>query len=554
MATISNAGHSSTRKKRSLPILPVLSAGMLLTAAALLLFELIAFSQADSLMAAGVRVAGIDVGGETQRGAILKWQQAYEENVILYYDTSPVVLQPAAIGFRLDNDTMLASALGTSSINANFWLRFFNYLTGQEFGQGTEVPLSADYQQGLLSNFLKDLAVRYDRPPGSPGYDVATQTVYAGRRGSTLDIPEAQRLIDQALRDPVNRTVQLPIGDSAASKPNLTTLRQLIIDYLDIQGFIHDGQASIASVFIMDLQTGEELNILGDVAFSAASTMKVPILIDFYRYKDFPPDQDEAFIMANSLLCSRNSSSNLLMQLIGGGQPGDEFEGVKSVTATAQKLGARNTFIAAPFVEGTAGQVLGSVGAPRTSPNPNFNTDPDPYNQITAEDLGTLFALIYDCANYSSGLMVAFPNGEFTQRECKQMLELMSANNLLRLLQGGIPEGTRISHKNGWLTETVGDAGIVYPPNGRNYVIAVFLWEDTEFQNFERLWPLVEGISRAAWNYFSYTDNPNDNEPLLLTPRTDLPRTAQDCEGNYLPPAGQVNLDDIFAWKRAPAS
>ena len=192
--------------------------------------------------------------------------------------------------------------------------------------------------------------------------------------------------------------------------------------------------------------------------------------------------------------------------------------------------------------------------APTTTPNPNFNTDPDPYNQITPEDLGTLFALIYDCANYSSGLMVAFPNGEFTQQECKQMLELMSANNLLRLLQGGIPEGTRISHKNGWLTETVGDAGIVYPPSGRNYVIAVFLWEDTEFQNFERLWPLVEGISRAAWNYFNYTDNPNDAEPLLLTPRDDLPRTAQDCEGNYLPPAGQVNLDDIFAWQRVPES
>ncbi|MBC8172132.1 MAG: peptidoglycan binding domain-containing protein [Anaerolineae bacterium] len=334
MATISGSGYSS-RKKRSLPILPVLSAAMLLTAAALLLFELIAFSQADSLMSAGVRVAGIDVSGETQRGAILKWQQAYEDDVILYYDTSPMVLQPASVGFRLNNESMLASALNSSSINANFWLRFFNYLTGQEFGQGSDVPLSADYQQGLLNNYLEDLAARYDRSPGSPGYDVATQTVYAGKRGSTLDLPQALLMIDEALRKPINRTVQLPIGDSAASKPNLNTLRQLIIDYLDIQGFIHDGQASIASVFIIDLQTGEELNILGDVASSAASTMKVPILIDFYRYKDFPPDQDEAYIMANSLLCSRNSSSNLLMKLIGGGQEGDEFKGVQSVTASA---------------------------------------------------------------------------------------------------------------------------------------------------------------------------------------------------------------------------
>jgi beta-lactamase class A len=527
------------RRKKNLPILSLLSTVMVLGAAALLLVELIQFSQQDSLLATGVRVAGIDVSGETQRDAVIRWQEAYEQPLTLYYGEHPIILQPGALGFRINSDTMLASALNATETAANFWMRFFNHLTGQQIGQSAEVPLSAEYQQGLLNNFLEDIAARYDRAPGTPGYDVSTLTVYQGTLGSTLDIAEATRMIDIALRDPINRTVNLPIGDSAASRPNINTLRQMIVDYLDSQGFIYDGQASIASVFILDLQTGEELNLLGDVAFSAASTIKVPILIDFYRFKEVPPDPDEAYIMANSLLCSRNSSSNLLMRLIGGG---DEFTGIQSVTSTAQALGARNTYIAAPFVEGTVGQTLGSVGAPETSPNPNFNTDPDPFNQTTAEDIGTLFNQIYDCANYGSGLMVAFPNGEFTQNECRQMLELMSANNLLRLLQGGIPEDIRISHKNGWLTEMVGDAGIVFSPNGRHYVIAVYLWEDTEFQNYERLWPLMEGISRAAWNYF----NPEEE---ILIPREGLPRTAQDCEGNYLPPVGQVNLDDIWSWR-----
>lgn len=512
---------------------------MVLGAAALLLMELIQFSQQDSRLATGVRVAGIDVSGETQRSAVIKWQQIYEQPLTLYYGDAPIILQPSALGFRLNSETMLASALNSSETTSNFWIRFFNHLTGQQIGQSADIPLSAEYQQGLLSNFLQDIAARYDRLPGTPGYDVATLTVYEGALGSTLDIPEATRLIDLALNDPLNRTVSLPTGDSAASRPNINTLRQIIVDYLDTQGFVYDGQASVASVFIMDLQTGEELNLLGDVAFSAASVIKVPIMIDFYRYKDFPPDDDEAFLMANSLLCSLNASSNLLMRLIGGG---DEFAGLQSITNTLQRLGARNTYISAPFVEGVAGQELRSIGVPETNANPNFNTDPDPYNQTTAEDTGTLFGQIYDCANYGSGLMVAFPDGEFTQNECRQMLELMSANNLLRLLQGGIPSEVRISHKNGWLTEMVGDAGIVYSPNGRSYIIAVFLWEDTEFQNYERLWPLVEGISRAAWNYF----NPEES---LLTARDDLPRTAQECEGNYLPPAGQVNLDDIWSWR-----
>ena len=112
--------------------------------------------------------------------------------------------------------------------------------------------------------------------------------------------------------------------------------------------------------------------------------------------------------------------------------------------------------------------------------------------------------------------MTAYPNGEYTQTECKQMLELMSANDLLRLLQGGIPKGVRISHKNGWVSDMSGDAGIVFPPNGRDYTIAVYLWQKTDFQDYTKLWPLIEDISRAAWNYF----NPDDP---LISARTDLP-------------------------------
>ena len=290
----------------------------------------------------------------------------------------------------------------------------------------------------------------------------------------------------------------------------------------------------------MDLVTGEEINILGDVAFTAASTMKVPILIDFYRYLDFTPSQEEAWLMANSLLCSNNASSNLIMQIIGGN---NLFAGIQSVTNTAQYLGASNSYITAPFVLGTAGQEFGSNAAPPTNPNPNVDTGADPFNQTTAEDMGTLFNLIYDCAQHGSGLSVAFPDGQFNQQECRQMLELMSVNNLERLLQAGLPEGTRISHKNGWLTDTVGDAGVVISPNEHDYIISVYLWEQADFQNYEKLWPLVEEISRATWNHF----NP---EEAMLSRKNNIPTTAQACEGNYLPPNPEsVNLNDMDSWK-----
>lgn len=540
--TLSGKGTRRTRRRTSY-VLPLLSLMMIIAGTSLFLIELVTFSQREDRLPNDITVAGVAVGGMTPVQAVREWEEAYAQPLTLYYGNSPILLDPAAIGFRPNSETMLAEALAARETEGGFWVRFFNNLTQQEFQQSIQIPLFADYQQGLLRQFLDDISRRYDRDTGQAGYEVQTLTTFSGESGRVLDAIRAERIIDSTLRDPENRTVILPISDAGSTRPDIATLEALIIDYLDSENFIYDGQTTVASVFILDLETGEEVNINSDVAYSAASIIKLPIMIDYFRYLNTTPSQEEAWLMANSLLCSRNSSSNLLMQISGGGA--DVFAGIANVTETAQYLGAGNTYISAPLVEGTADQQLGSIGAPETNPNPNFNTQPDPFNQTTAEDIGNLLNLVYDCANYGSGLMTAYPQGEFTQTECRQMIELMSANNLLRLLQGGIPQDIRISHKNGWLADMVGDAGIVYPPNGRNYIISVFLWEQTAegFQDFQRLWPLVEGISRATWNYFSPEDE-------LLTPRSDLPPTAQDCEGNYLPPnAEAVNLNDIDSWR-----
>jgi hypothetical protein len=535
------SGLGTRRRRRSgLPILPILSSLMLLAAIGWFIFELLTFSAQQDRLPTGVVVAGVNVSGMTPSEAVATWERALSQPIILWYEQSPIQLDPAAVGFRSNNAAMLAEARSASAAGAQNWIRFFNHLLGQAERSSVNVPLAATYQDSLLEQFLQEISRRYDRPPGTASYDLQTLTIRPGPGGRQLDVRSALPLIETALFDPLNRVVQLPLVDTGASSVTLSTLEDMIVAYLDSQGFIYDGQTTLASVYIMDLQTGEEINLLSDVAFSAASTVKMAIMIDYFRTLALAPTDEEAFLMANSLLCSNNSSSNLIMQIIGGGQ--DIFRGLASVTQTAQYLGARNTYITAPFVLGVQGQQFGAIQAPRTAPNPNFNTSPDPYNQTTAEDLGTLLNMVYDCARYGSGLMAAFPDGEFTQNECRQMIELMSGNDLLRLLQGGIPPGTRIAHKNGWLENMHGDAGIVFPPNGRDYIIAVFVWENSDFFSFTRAWPLIEGISRAAWNYFS-------PETPLLSPRTDLRQEgAADC-ADFLPPFGQVNLNDIDSWK-----
>ncbi len=538
------ASLSERRRRAGFPWLLALSLLLIILASALMVYELVAFSRREEQLPAGISVAGINISQLSGRDAVARWERAYAEPVSMVYSDHNgrhlILLHPDQVGWRISSESMLAAALASGEQGGGFWRRFLDYLLGVEQIVARDIPLVADYQENALNAVLEDIAARYDNHPGRSSFDLQTLNVYAGSSGYALDVSAAMLLVDAALRSATSRSVDLPIHDIGSQGSGLEALRELIISFLDGKGFIYDGVSTVASVYIMDLTTGEETSILSDVAYSAASTIKVPIMIDYFRHLSAPPTSDEAWLLANSLLCSNNSSSNLIMEIIGGG---DIFRGLRRVSDTIQALGVRNTYISAPFYLGVEGQQLGSIQPPATNPNPAFDTEADPFNQTTAEDLGTLFSLIYDCAHYNSGLAMALPGAGVTQRECQQMLELSSANDLLRLLQGGIPPGLRISHKNGWVADTVGDAGVVYSPNGRHYVISVFLWERAEFQDYQKLWSLVEEISRAAWNYF----NP---ETPLLQPREDIPLTAQECEGNYLPPAPEfVNLDDINAWR-----
>ncbi|MDE2747473.1 MAG: serine hydrolase [Chloroflexota bacterium] len=539
------ASLSSRRRQTGFPVLVAFSALLLLAASALFVYELVAFSRREQQLPEGISVAGINVGGLSEREAVARWERAYAEPIIMLYNDGdaghPIQLHPDQVGWRISSEPMLAAASASGEEGGGFWRRFLDFLLGIEQTVARDMPLIADYQENALEAFLRDIAQRYDKPPGRASYDLQSLTVQAGSSGYSLNVSAAQSAVNSALRSADARTVALPIVGSGQERPDLPALQNLIIDFLDSRGFIYDGLGTVASIYVQDLVTGDEINILGDVAFSGASTVKLPIMLDFYRLLSSEPTTDEAWLMVNSMLCSNNASSNLIMEIIGRG---DIFTGLRSVSNTLQEIGVENTYITAPFYLGVAGQQLGSIQAPATAPNPNFDTEPDPFNQTTAEDMGTLFSLLYDCAEYNSGLTLALPSGQVTQRECRQMLEIASANDLERLLQGGIPTEARISHKNGWIFDTVGDAGVVYSPNGRHYVISVFLWERTEFQDYEKLWPLIEEISRATWNFF----NP---ESALPQPRSNLPPTAMECEGNYLPPGPDfVNLSDINSWKR----
>jgi beta-lactamase class A len=87
------------------------------------------------------------------------------------------------------------------------------------------------------------------------------------------------------------------------------------------------------------------------------------------------------------------------------------------------------------------------------------------------------------------------------------MIDNLLKDKTARLIEAGLPDGTNIAHKHGWVTDPYGiihdmsDAAIVYTPSG-NYVMAIFLY-DPEQIIFDPANEMVKNISRAVYNYYN---------------------------------------------------
>ena len=524
------------------PLLEIASAILLLGAIVLGMLELIAYSNQKDSLPTDLTVAAIPVGGLSEEDARARVESIYVgQSVQLFYEGSPILLDPAEINFSVNGEAMMASARAQSSRENSFWAGFWNYLERRPVAAVT-VPLSAQYPESDLRDYLEGIAQRYDIIPTGAGFDLATLTFGSGQGGRRLDIDQAMALVNRALFDPnpENRRVQLPTVAAAAPQQDMATLRDAIIDLTYNMEFPYNGTDTLVSAYVMDLTSGEDISILGDVPHSARSVIKIPIMVNLFREK-LLVNQEEAFLLTESILCSNNSSSNFLMQVAGEGTAFEPQlrDGLNQVSCTAQALGAEHTYISAPlYVADRAYEFEAAVCRPPDAGNTAYNTNPDTYSQTTAEDMGLLLTQIYDCANFGSGLMAVYPT-DINQTECQQMINLLSGNRINRLIELGVPPGIQIAHKNGWGFETSADSAIVFSPGG-NYVLSVFVWErDVDGNGGPTIlsWEVIEEISRLVYNYF------NPDVPLIQRRQPINPLTAIECVTVRNPE--DVDLNDI---------
>jgi beta-lactamase class A len=253
---------------------------------------------------------------------------------------------------------------------------------------------------------------------------------------------------------------------AAAAAQRLGSLR------VRIEARIAQVPAQVVGVYFRDLGSGDTLLVGGHTRFHAASTMKVPVMIQLFRDRDAglvslddslvvtrtfrsivdssPYDLDRADDSDSSLydLVGRKVSIRRLVELM---------ETVSSNLATnllIERVGAARANATAHWLGADSILVLRGVEdklAYRAGRN----------NTTTARDLGVLFAALAEGRAASPAA-------------CREMLDILGRQQFKEGIPAGLPPGTLVEHKTGWIGEVVyHDAAIVRPQAGAPYVLVV---------------------------------------------------------------------------------
>lgn len=224
-----------------------------------------------------------------------------------------------------------------------------------------------------------------------------------------------------------------------------TKLRKLMAEYRTIN----------PSIFVWNFDNGKYVDINATKPYSAASIIKIPVLIQLFKsieanqltiydemvLTDYYKAEGSGDLQTRSLgskytmdqlakvmiTKSDNSATNMIMSSIGG---------MPDVNSGIRNWGLKNTYINTwlPDLAGT--------------------------NYTTTKDLATM---LYNLDN----------PGFLNLNSREYIIDYMSHVENNRLIQAGLDPKALFIHKTGDIGKTLGDAGIVFTPNGKKYIVAI---------------------------------------------------------------------------------
>jgi beta-lactamase class A len=368
---------------------------------------------------------------------------------------------------------------------------------------------------------------------------------YTGNLATLPVITQMTFALPELTPTPARReVVSVPGGEAVSVSPAFAALGDRIWNTFLDANFVPEG-GRFASLYIQDLQTGEAIAYNNEVAYSGTSVNKVALLAEYYASINGYPTNQEGEDIAKTMICSQNTTSNDLLSVIGGeGVASQEYlRGAELTTIFLRRLGFEDTFLTAPY-DARPNSEVQPTAPPRAIELPITAADqsranPNPSNQLTVDEIGTLLSAMYQCAYNETGPLIDEFGGAFTPQECRHMLHVMSNNTVDAFIKAGVPADVRVAHKHGWIADTHTNAGIVFTPGG-DYVMAVAFYQPETILFSETL-PLAANASRAVYNYLNPTAQ-------LDQPREGFIPEAADCPyGPNHPLVMQITNPDFLA-------
>ncbi len=226
-----------------------------------------------------------------------------------------------------------------------------------------------------------------------------------------------------------------------------------------------------AAVAYIDLATGDTLFLAADSSFHAASTMKVPVMVELFRSANAGRiSMGQGILLVNRFASIVDGSpysldpaadgDTALYRRIGQRVPVDTL--LRLMITRSSNL-ATNTLIAlVGAVEVT--RAMRGLGAEhievRRGVEDGKAYDRGLNNTTTARDLAVILSAIEE----TKGVTAA---------DRRQMLDILLAQEFNQKIPAGVPRGVRVAHKTGEITAHSHDAALVYPPNRQPYVLVV---------------------------------------------------------------------------------
>lgn len=454
-----------------------------------MLFKLYQYGAVRQNFPAGLEVAGLDVGGYNRQEVEELLSNRYlAAPVVVYHGQDAIEINPTQVKFTLDFETMLSRAQFERD-QQDYWAGFWGYLWNRPV-EVEPVELIATHDAIALQDILQAIADQMDSPPQAALPEISTLSFKAGAPGNVTNITASLADVTAALYRPRNRTATLVVESQIAPQPERNLLENMLTNRL--QEF-EASSGGIASIFLMNLADGTELAYNANLPMSGMELLKIPLALQALRTLDL--DSPQAELVRNTLTETGEAfNANELLGIIDGA--GDAVRGATLVNAFVQGLGLTNTYFNCPYeqTDGRCRQV--------ENPEVNGRTDPDPYRQTTAEDMGTLLAMLYYCAEQGGGALIAVYSPDLTQSKCQAVLAALETNRIDSLIEEGVPDSVLVAHRHAWQNDTYADAGIVFSPGG-DYVL-VEIMHKPGWLAWTVSSPVMADLSQATYNFFNF--------------------------------------------------